>query len=96
MAVATTMERPEKVVLTYYKSNPMAKKALDFFLSLGLFQVQKITKSQVEIGLEEYRQGEKYMKCHVEPDWVLIWVQKDDEMILVFTNTGAHSNMFGM
>jgi len=55
--VAATMKRPETVALTYDKSNPMAKKALDFFLSLGLFQVEKIAKSQVEIGLEEYRQG---------------------------------------
>ena len=54
---ATTMERPETVALTYDKSNPMAKKTLNFFLSLGLFQVEEITKSQVEIGLEEYRQG---------------------------------------
>ena len=55
--VAAIMKRPETVALTYDKSNPMAKKALDFFLSLGLFQVEKIAKSQVEIGLEEYRQG---------------------------------------
>jgi hypothetical protein len=54
---ATTMIQPETVALTYDKSNPMTKKALDFFLSLGLFQVEKIAKSQVEIGFEEYRQG---------------------------------------
>ena len=54
---ATTMKRPETVALTYDKSNPMAKKTLDFFLSLGLFQVEKTAKSRVEIGLEEYRQG---------------------------------------
>ena len=55
--VATTMERPETVALTYDKSNPLAKKTLDFFISLGVFQVNKTSKSQVEIGLEEYRQG---------------------------------------
>ena len=55
--IAAIMKRPETVALTYDKSNPMAKKALDFFLSLGLFQVEKIAKSQIEIGLEEYRQG---------------------------------------
>ena len=54
---AVTMLRPETVALTYDKSNPMTKKALDFFLSLGIFHVEKIAKSQVEIGLEEYRQG---------------------------------------
>ena len=54
---ATTMKRPETVALTYDKSNPMAKKTIDFFMSLGIFQIQKITKNQIEIGLKEYRQG---------------------------------------
>jgi len=52
---ATMMKRPETVALTYDKSNPMAKKTLDFFLSLGIF---KIAQNQVEMGLEEYRRGE--------------------------------------
>jgi len=55
-----TIKRPETVALTYDKSNPMAKKTLNFFLSLGLFQVEKIAKNQVETGFEEYRHG-KYI-----------------------------------
>jgi len=55
--IATTMKRPETVALTYDKTNPMAQKTLDFFLSLGLFRVEKIAQNQVEVGLEEYRQG---------------------------------------
>jgi len=51
------MKQPETVTLTYDKSDPAAKKAFDFFLSLGLFKVEKIIRSQVETGLEEYRQG---------------------------------------
>jgi len=47
-------------------------------------------------GYGKERKGERYMECHVSPDWLLIWVQKDDEMILVFTNTGSHANMFGL
>ena len=47
-------------------------------------------------GYGKERKGEKYMECHVAPDWLLIWVQNNDEMILVFTNTGSHANMFGM
>ena len=56
MAV-TVMKQPETVSLTYDKANPVAKKTLDFFLSLGIFQIQETTKSQIETGLEEYRQG---------------------------------------
>ena len=57
MAATATMKRPETVALTYDKANPVAKKTLDFFLSLGIFQIQKATKSRIETGLEEYRQG---------------------------------------
>ena len=57
MAVAITMKRPETVALTYDRANPMAKKTMDYFLSLGFFQVQETKRNQVEIGLEEYRQG---------------------------------------
>jgi len=51
---AAIMKQPETIALTYDKSNPIAKKTLNFFLSLGIF---KIAQNQVEIGLEEYRQG---------------------------------------
>jgi len=47
-------------------------------------------------GYGKERKGEKYMECYVAPDWLLIWVQKDEEMILVFTNTGSHAKMFRM
>ena len=57
MAVSTAMKRPETVELTYDKANPVARKTLDFFLSLGVFQIQETAKSQIETGLEEYRQG---------------------------------------
>jgi len=45
-------------------------------------------------GYGKEHKGERFMECHIAPDWLLIWVQKDDEMILVLTNTGSHSNMF--
>jgi len=45
-------------------------------------------------GYGKERQGEKFMECHITPDWLLIWVQKDNEMILVLTNTGSHSYLF--
>ena len=48
--VATTIERPETVSLTYDKSNHIAKQTLDFFVTLGLFQVEK---SQREAVFEE-------------------------------------------
>ena len=33
-------------------------------------------------------------ECHIKPDWLLVWQQNDEELILLFTNTGTHSDLF--
>lgn len=33
-------------------------------------------------------------KCHIQPDWLLIWKQDDTELVLVMVNTGTHSDLF--
>jgi mRNA interferase YafQ len=33
-------------------------------------------------------------ECHVKPDWLLLWQQIDDELILILLDTGAHSDLF--
>jgi len=33
-------------------------------------------------------------ECHIRPDWLLIWEQNDKELILLFTNTGTHADLF--
>ncbi|MBR6181014.1 MAG: type II toxin-antitoxin system YafQ family toxin [Prevotella sp.] len=34
-------------------------------------------------------------ECHLKPDWLLVWEQNDKELILLFTGTGTHSDLFG-
>ncbi len=31
-------------------------------------------------------------ECHIEPDWLLIWNQEDDQLVL--SRTGTHSDLF--
>ncbi len=33
-------------------------------------------------------------ECHIEPDWLLVWEQNDTELILLFLDTGTHSDIF--
>ncbi len=33
-------------------------------------------------------------ECHISPDWLLIYEIKKDELILVLTRTGTHSELF--
>jgi mRNA interferase YafQ len=40
-------------------------------------------------------QFEGYWECHITPDWLLVWDQNDRELVLLLTNTGTHSDLFG-
>ncbi|MBR4787755.1 MAG: type II toxin-antitoxin system YafQ family toxin [Bacteroidales bacterium] len=33
-------------------------------------------------------------ECHIQPDWLLIWEQYDNELRMIMTNTGTHSELF--
>ena len=34
-------------------------------------------------------------ECHLQSDWLLIWFQYDDKLILQLIDTGTHSDLFG-
>lgn len=34
-------------------------------------------------------------ECHIQSDWLLLWTRYDDELIMVMTRTGTHSEVFG-
>lgn len=34
-------------------------------------------------------------ECHIQPDWLLVWEQRDSELILLLIETGSHSYIFG-
>lgn len=33
-------------------------------------------------------------ECHIQPNWLLVWEQRDMELILVMLNTGTHADLF--
>ena len=33
-------------------------------------------------------------ECHLQSDWLLVWMQNETELIILFTNTGTHSDLF--
>lgn len=35
-----------------------------------------------------------YRECHITPDWLLVYQIRENELILVLTRTGTHSNLF--
>ena len=35
-----------------------------------------------------------YRECHIEPNWLLVYQIIDDELILLASGTGTHSDLF--
>lgn len=35
-----------------------------------------------------------YWECHLQPDWLLVWTQDDNRLVLCFIDTGTHADLF--
>ncbi|MBS7411118.1 MAG: type II toxin-antitoxin system YafQ family toxin [Candidatus Limisoma sp.] len=35
-----------------------------------------------------------FWECHLQPDWLLIWLQDDKRLVLQLIDTGSHSDLF--
>lgn len=59
--------------------------------------IQKLANDeQLEQRYRDHKLKGDYVgtrECHVEPDWLLIYEENDDELILI--RTGTHSDLFG-
>ena len=36
-----------------------------------------------------------FRECHIEPDWLLLYKKLNNILIIVATETGSHSDLFG-
>ena len=90
-----------ELILTgkFKKSLKLAKKR-----GLDLKLLDKvITMLQNDIPLEEkYRDHElkgKYqgfMECHIQPDWLLIYLKENNVLTLTLVDTGKHADLFNL
>lgn len=37
-----------------------------------------------------------YRECHIQPDWLLIYLIEDDILTLTLIDTGSHADLFDM
>ncbi|MBO5382373.1 MAG: type II toxin-antitoxin system YafQ family toxin [Bacteroides sp.] len=81
----------------FKKSLKLAKKR-----GLSLEPLYQVISILAEKGVlpKEYRPhllSGKYSgiwECHIKPDWLLLWKQNDEELVLLLLNTGSHSDLF--
>ena len=90
-----------RLVLTgkFKKSLKLAKKR-----GLDISLMENVVDTLLQ-GLpldEKYRDHElkgKYKgfrECHIQPDWLLIYLQEDDILTLTLVDTGTHADLFNM
>ena len=81
-----------ELILTgkFKKSLKLAKKR---GLNLKLLDTV-ITMLQNNIPLKGKYQG--FRECHIQPDWLLIYLKENDVLILTLVDMGTHADLFDM
>lgn len=90
-----------RLILTgkFKKSLKLAKKR---GLDISLMETVVDTLLQGLPLDEKYRDHElkgKYKgfrECHIQPDWLLIYLQENDVLTLTLVDTGTHVDLFNM
>ena len=83
----------------FRKSLKLAKKrGLDISLLESI-----VTKLQDDISLEDkYKDHELkgryqgFRECHIQPDWLLIYLKEENILTLTLVDTGTHADLFNM
>lgn len=60
-----------------------------------------VEKIQNRIPLEEKHKDHplkgrmsKYRECHIQPDWLLVYLIEEDMLVLTLLDTGTHADLF--
>lgn len=72
------------------------KRGLNIILLTEIFnQLQEYGK--IHTQFKPHKLGGNYAgfwECHIQSDWLLIWLQDDKNKIIELTRTGTHSDLF--
>lgn len=62
-----------------------------------------VTMLQSNIPLEEKHRDHElkgryqgFRECHIQPDWLLIYLKEDQVLTLTLVDTGTHADLFNM
>ena len=90
-----------ELILTgkFKKSLKLARKrGLDLSLLENI-----VTMLQSNIPLEEKHRDPElkgryqgFRECHIQPDWLLIYLKEDQVLTLTLVDTGTHADLFNM
>ncbi|MDR2733773.1 MAG: type II toxin-antitoxin system YafQ family toxin [Spirochaetota bacterium] len=72
------------------RGKDMKKLSAILAMLAGRERLQEKHRDHELIG--EYR---NFRECHIEADWLLIYAIIENELVLLATETGTHSDLFG-
>ena len=87
-AATRQFEKDVKLCIKQGKSMALLQKVITLLLDCG-----KLPAEYHPHKLSGRLEG--IWECHIQSDWLLLWKQYDDELIMVMTRTGTHSGVFG-
>ena len=89
------LEYTTKFKKNYKKMMKRGLKKEDFqFVIEKLQNGEKLDKKYKDHILKGKYKG--YHECHIQPDWLLIYIIRDDILILTLVDTGSHADLFDM
>jgi mRNA interferase YafQ len=78
------------------------KRARKRGLDISLLE-EVVDKLQNDIKLEDkYRDHDLkgnlkgFRECHIQPDWLLLYLKEDDVLTLTLVDTGSHADLLNM
>lgn len=77
----------------YKKIKKQGKKIKDLEVVIARIQARQILEAKYQ-DHELVGNYVGYRECHINPDWLLIYKVIDEDLILVLTRTGSHSDLF--
>ena len=74
----------------------MKKRGLDMSKLFAVMALLRMGKPLPAANREHLLRGEYFgqMECHIEPDWLLVYLRDDDIGEIYFTDTGTHADLF--
>jgi mRNA interferase YafQ len=83
----TAFKKDYKRVVKRGYNTDLLKEVIDILVS-----EEKLPKKYKDHELDGVYAG--YRECHITPDWLLIYKKDQEELVLLLTRTGTHSDLF--
>ena len=92
--------RYELILTSKFKKSLKLAKRRGLNIEL-LEHVGKMLQNNIPVQ-EKYRAHElkgkyqEFRQCHIQPDWLLIYLKDNDVLTLTLVDTGSHTDLFNM